>query len=36
MTRIIIYALAALGAYDVYQFFYNLGPICASIGGGCQ
>lgn len=43
MTRVVIYILAARGAFDVavyayeraLQFVHDLGPICASIGGGC-
>ncbi len=36
MIRLIIYALALRGAYDVWEFLHALGPICVSIGGGCQ
>lgn len=28
--------LVVLGALDVINFVRNFGPICASIGGGCQ
>ena len=40
MMKILFYVilswLTVLGGLDVINWFRALGPVCASVGGGCQ